>query len=375
MKTAMSAAFLVFIFCSATESAHGQAQSGAQAAKEQAADGAQQFAALGDLKLQSGAVIHDFQLGYRTYGKLNAAKSNAILWPTWLGGKTQELMQFVGAGKVVDSTKYFVVLVDAIGDGISTSPSNSKTQARLGFPEFTIRDMVESEHRLATEVLHLTHLHAVMGISMGGMQTFEWVVAYPDFMDVGVPMAGSPQSTSYDMLLWTSQMDALKLDPEWKGGEGTQPMTGAFAVYNEIGTMNVTSPAYRVAHTSPQEFQKFIEHTRKESTINAATACDAIRQRQAIIALDIPGEFSETMEQAAKSVHAKLLVVISPEDHMVNPTPALAFAGMMGAPVLTLETPCGHLGLDCISAGPIVAKFLDDPASVLSMTLHETASH
>ena len=327
------------------------------------------------MKLQSGAVIHDFQLGYRTYGKLNAAKSNAILWPTWLGGKTQELMQFVGAGKVVDSTKYFVVLVDAIGDGISTSPSNSKTQARLGFPEFTIRDMVESEHRLATEALHLTHLHAVMGISMGGMQTFEWVVAYPDFMDVGVPMAGSPQSTSYDMLLWTSQMDALKLDPEWKGGEGTQPMTGAFAVYNEIGTMNVTSPAYRVAHTSPQEFQKFIEHTRKESTINAATACDAIRQRQAIIALDIPGEFSETMEQAAKSVHAKLLVVISPEDHMVNPTPALAFAGMMGAPVLTLETPCGHLGLDCISAGPIVAKFLDDPASVQSMTLHETASH
>ena len=188
-------------------------------------------------------------------------------------------------------------------------------------------------------------------------------------------MAGSPQSTSYDKLLWTAQMDALRLDPEWKGGQGTLPMTAAFAVYNEIGNMNVTSPAYRVAKTTPQDFPKFIEQTRKESSINAAKACDSIRQREAINALDIPGEFGETMEQAAKSVHAKLLVVISPEDHMVNPTPAIAFAGMMGAAVLTLDSPCGHLSLGCISAGPIVAKFLADPTSVQSMTLHETTNH
>jgi homoserine O-acetyltransferase/O-succinyltransferase len=146
-------------------------------------------------------------------------------------------------------------------------------------------------------------------------------------------------------------------------------------VYNEIGNMNVTSPAYRVAKTSPQDFPQFIEQTRKELTINAATACDAIRQRQAIDALDIPGEFGETMEQAAKSVRAKLLVVISPEDHMVNPTPAIAFAGMMGAPVLTLDSPCGHSSLDCLSAGPIVAKFLAEAASVQSMTLDAAAGH
>ena len=371
MKTALRVAILVGIFCGAGASAPGRPQ----AAKESPVEGAQQFAALGDLKLRSGAVIHDFRLGYRSFGQLNAAKSNAILWPTWLGGKTQDLLQFIGPDKVVDSSKYFVVLVDAIGDGISTSPSNSKTQARLAFPEFSIRDMVESERRFAAEVLHLTHLHAVMGISMGGMQTFEWVVAYPDFMDVAVPMAGSPQSTSYDKLLWTVQMDALRLDPEWKDGQGSEPMTGAFAVYNEIGNMNVTSPAYRVAQTRPQDFERFIEKTRKEGTINAATACDAIRQRQAINGFDIPREFGETMEQAAKSVRAKLLVVISPEDHMVNPAPAIAFAGLMGAPVLTLDSPCGHLSLGCISVGPIVGKFLANPASVESMTLPGAASH
>lgn len=71
----------------------------------------------------------------------------------------------------MDSTRYFVILVDAIGDGVSSSPSNSTKQPLLKFPEFRIHDMVESEHRLAAELLHLSHLLAVMGLSMGGMQT------------------------------------------------------------------------------------------------------------------------------------------------------------------------------------------------------------
>src|SRR5215472_16781651 len=168
---------------------------------------AQQFAAFGDFRLRNGRVIHDFGLGYRTLGKLNPEKSNAILWPTWLSGKSEDLLQFVGPGKVVDSSRYFVILVDAIGDGISTSPSNSHQQPLLKFPQFTIRDMVESEHRLATEVFHISRLRAVVGISMGGMQAFEWAAAYPDFMDLVVPMTGSLQSTSYDKLLWTSEID------------------------------------------------------------------------------------------------------------------------------------------------------------------------
>src|SRR5260221_9455744 len=109
------------------------------------AEGAQQFTELGDLKLQGGTVIRGFRLGYRTLGKLNAQKSNAVLWPTWLGGKSQDLLQFLGPDKVIDTRNYFVVLVDAIGDGVSTSPSNSKKQPRMRFPSFGIRDMVEAE--------------------------------------------------------------------------------------------------------------------------------------------------------------------------------------------------------------------------------------
>jgi len=203
-------------------------------------DNAHKFADLRDLKLQSGATIHNFSLAYRTLGTLNAAKSNAILWPTWLGGRTQNLLPYVGPANVVDATKYFVILADSIGNGTTTSPSKSKLQPRMQFPKFTIGDMVESEHRLLTEILHIAHLRAVMGVSIGGMQTFEWLAAYPDFMDFAIPMEGSPQSTSYDRLLWTAQIDALELDPEWKSGNGTAPMVRGTAVYSEIGSLNVT---------------------------------------------------------------------------------------------------------------------------------------
>ena len=88
--------------------------------------------------------------------------------------------------------------------------------------------------------------------------------------------------------------------------------------------------------------------------------------------LDIPKEFGLTMEQAAKSVHARMLVLVSPQDHTVNPLPAKQFADAIGAPVITVDSSCGHLSLACVSAGPVVARFLADPRSVHSETLRET---
>jgi homoserine O-acetyltransferase len=332
-----------------------------------------QFAELGNFKLHSGGVIRDLRLGYRTLGNLDASRSNAILWPTWLGGRTEDLLPLVGPGNVADTGKYFVILVDSIGNGISSSPSNSKLQPLAKFPEFSIRDMVESEYQLATAVLHLPRLHAVMGISMGGMQTFAWAAVHPDFMDVAIPMAGSPQSTSYDKLLWTAEIDAIELDPAWNHGSPTRPLNRGPALSAEIDSMNLTSPTYRVKQTSPKDFTPLVGSLKKRVRADAGTAWDQIRQRQAIISFDLPGELGLSLDQIAKQVRTKMLVIVSPEDHMVNPGPALQFASDLGAPVVELDSPCGHLSFTCISVGPVVAQFLADPSSVHSQTLREGA--
>src|SRR5207253_2336192 len=108
------------------------------------------------------------------------------------------------------------------------------------FPRFTVRDMVTSQHELLTKVLRLTHVRAVTGGSMGGMQTFQWVVSYPDFMDKAIPITGTPRQTAYDTVLWNSEVTALQQDPGWQNGEyTTEP---ALRVVRDIHWLHLTTP-------------------------------------------------------------------------------------------------------------------------------------
>ncbi|NTU99115.1 HAD-IC family P-type ATPase, partial [Candidatus Falkowbacteria bacterium] len=164
----------------------------------------QQFAELGNLKLVSGETIYKCKIGYRTFGTLNTEKTNAVLYPTWFGGKSESLANLIGPDKVLDSEEYFVIAVDALGNGVSSSPSNCEYQSNRNFPEITIKDMVNSQYKLLTEHLGIKKLHGMIGGSMGGMQVFEWIVSYPDFMEKAITYVGSPKLTSFDILHWQS---------------------------------------------------------------------------------------------------------------------------------------------------------------------------
>ena len=306
----------------------------------------QKFASLGDFRLESGQVIKNLQLGYRTAGALNTGKSNGVLFPTWFTGTTKVLVNYVGPGKLVDSSKYFVILVDALGDGVSSSPSNSREQPRMRFPQFNIRDMVRAEHELATRYLKLSHLRAVIGISMGGMQAFQWMVSYPDFMDKVIPIVGSPQLTSYDLLLWNAELHAFETDPAWKGGDYTSPPPTGTATAADIFALAMTSPQERVQHISRRDFPQFLESNRRDLTANF-DANDQVRQLQAMAADDVSAPFGGSMEKAAAAVRAKVLVVVGLRDHVVNPTPALDFARLIFAPTLELDSECGHMSFQC----------------------------
>jgi len=145
--------------------------------------GRQQVALIGDLILASGETLLDCRIGYRTFGTLTADRSNIVVMLTWFTGTTGDLSELVGPGRLVDSSSYYVIAIDALGNGVSSSPSNSTRQPRMHFPKVSVADMVRSQYELLTRVLLIDHVKAVVGASMGGMQAFEWQVAYPSFMD------------------------------------------------------------------------------------------------------------------------------------------------------------------------------------------------
>lgn len=317
----------------------------------------QRFAQLGDFKLESGEVLRDCRIGYRVIGQLNRDQSNVILIPTWAGGTTEQLMGSVGPQKLADSSRYYVILVDALSNGVSSSPSNSSAQPHMRFPRITIRDMVNTQHELLTRVLHIQHVKAVMGISMGGMQTFQWMVEYPDFMEKAVPIVGSPRLAPYDLLHWQTQIDAIETDPAWNGGDYTKnPARGA---EYEFGALLLTTPEHFNNTTKREQVLEQIDKAR--SSGDGSDANNKIRQSQAMMALNVSAPFGGSMERAATAVKAKVLVVAAKFDHVVTPGPATEFARLMHAELLELDSDCGHLAPSCQDATvrKAVADFLE----------------
>lgn len=317
---------------------------------------AQQFAQLGDFKLPSGAVIRDCRIGYRTYGQLNADKSNVVVFTTWASGTTEQLAGNIGPGKMVDSSKYYVVSIDALGNGVSSSPSNSQLQPRMKFPQFTIRDMVETQHEVLTKVLGLQHIYAVMGISMGGMQTFQWLVAYPDFMTLAIPIVGSPQLAPYDLLIWQAQIDAIMNDSAWNQGNYRQ--NPARKINAAFGALLLTTPDNYNKRMTRQQVLADLDKAQNEAGFDVN---NKIRQTQAMMALDIAAPFGGSLEQAAATVKARAFVIVARADHVVTPGPALALARLLNAPTMILDSDCGHLAPSCESrkVNAEVANFLD----------------
>jgi len=289
----------------------------------------QQFFALGDFALESGQVIRGCRIGYRTQGNLDAAKSNAVLVAPWLMGTSGELSAQIGEGKLVDSSRYFVIAVDALGNGVSSSPSNSEAQPGERFPAVSIRDMVESERELVTRGLGLRHLHAVVGISMGGMQVFQWATAQPGFTGKAVAVAASTRSTAAERASWARL-----------GGEGREPRwkRAAHALWN--GSLLEAGRQLRI------------------------DAKDLALQAQAIAGLDVAAPFGGSMARAAAAVRAQSLVVVSQRDEVVDPAPALEWARLVGSEVAVLDGRCGHRATVCEkrTLWEAVERFLDQPA-------------
>ncbi|HEX8281598.1 MAG TPA: alpha/beta fold hydrolase, partial [Chthoniobacterales bacterium] len=182
-----------------------------------------------DFKFASGETLPELRTHYRTLGKLEKdAQGHARNAVLIMHGTTGSGAQFIrpefagelfGAGQPLDAAKFFIIMPDGIGHGKSSRPSEG---LHAKFPRYGYRDMVEAQRRLLVDGLGVDHARLVMGTSMGGMHTWLWAGMHPEFMDALLPLASLPTQISGRNRAWRRVIiDAIRNDPEWRGGDYT----------------------------------------------------------------------------------------------------------------------------------------------------------
>jgi homoserine O-acetyltransferase len=199
--------------------------------------------------------------------------------------------------------------------------------------------MVASQHRLVTEVLGLSSLHGVIGGSMGGGQAFEWAVSYPGFAKKVISVEGSPRPGAYGLVLWETVLRILDAH------EKCQCQEAVTVFGNLLFFLMGYSPAYHDRMTPRDSVPRIIE---RMSQIALTPWKPNLRsQLEAGLDHNVAAPYDDSLEKAAARVQAEVLVIVTPEDHLVTPGPSLEFAKLLGAESLILSSDCGHLGLEC----------------------------
>jgi homoserine O-acetyltransferase/O-succinyltransferase len=313
--------------------------------------------ALGDFKLENGDAIKDFSISYVTHGTLNANKSNAVLMVTAIGGNHHRIDYLIGPGRALDPAKYFIIATDAIGNGLTTSPSNSKVQPRMQFPKFNMRDMVNSQQRLITEKFGIKKLVTVIGASMGGMQALQWAVSYPDMMDSIVPIIPLGRTPAWTTGVLEMLRQSIMSDPKWNGGNyaaNDPPEQGMRLWSGWISGVIVRTPAYQESlFPKSQDAIAFLQKT--QDTWRRVDATDWVYQSWAYDQHDLgttPG-FGGDYSRALKSIKAKTLILAGSID-LLNPEfeamEAAKHIGDVRYVNINATKPMGHLSGAGVSA-------------------------
>ena len=355
-----------------------------------------------------GATIDNVAVGYETYGTLNAARDNAILVCHYFSGTSHAAGKYaasdaapgywdaiIGPGKAVDTNVYFVISVDSLvnlnaGDPrvITTGPAtiDLATKAPYGpsFPAVTIGDFVRVQKALL-DSLGIARLHAVMGPSMGGLQTWEWAATYPDMVGRIIPVIAAPNFGGW-MTGWLSiWAQPIRLDPTWNGGNyygGPKPVAGLLASLklitlhalhshwaDQTAGRALSNGAGPLAALAPDAPPFAIDETLDIASAARAAFVDAnhllylVRANQTFI--PGAGAGATSVEEGLRKIKAPVLLLFAPQDQVFLAEWIRQAADMLRENGLDVETgeidgPFGHYNgiVQIASVGPRIADFL-----------------
>ena len=333
---------------------------------------------IANFKTESGVVLPEAHVIYGTYGHLNAAKDNVILLPSHYMADYHGYEWLIGPNHALDTSQLFLVATELFGNGHSSSPSNTPEPFHgPRFPVTTIRDNVEAVHRLLTEELHIAHVRAIIGFSMGAQQAFQWAVSYPGFADRIVATAGTSKTYPHGFVRLESEITALTTDPAFQNGDyKEQPKKGVEA-FSLVWTAWLFSQEWwrrelwREGAKPGTTFESTLQEFRT-NFIPGADANDLILQMRTWEQHDVgstPG-FSGDVAKALASIKVPFLYMPSETDLYFPVGDARYEAAFM--PSVTLK-PIPSLWGHTAGAGasPADEKFLNDEISqFLSLSRH-----
>ncbi|MDQ2712262.1 MAG: alpha/beta fold hydrolase [Acidobacteriota bacterium] len=291
-------------------------------AQNTASNGEQHEFVIANFQTESGANLPRVRVVYGTYGHLNAARDNAVLLPSHYMANFHGYEWLIGRGKCLDTSQLFLVATELFGNGRSSSPSNTPEPFHgPRFPVMSIRDNVGAVHKLLTEELHVTHLRAIIGFSMGAQQAFQWAVSYPEFADRIVATSGTAKTYEHGVVRLEGQIAALTADEAFHGGDYTAPPKKGLAAFGMVWAGWLYSQEWwrrelwRVDAKPGTTFEQVLEKFRT-SFIPGADANNLILQMRTWERHDVgttPG-FGGDVERALRAIKVPFLYMPSETD-------------------------------------------------------------
>ena len=283
---------------------------------------------LTNFELQSGAVLPDARLAYKTYGKLNAARDNVVVLPTFYTGTHLRNEGFFGAGRAIDPARHFVVSINLFGNGLSSSPSNTPAPfAAADFPRVTFYDNVRAQHLLLSEGLGIERIALVTGWSMAGCQSFQWGAQYPEMVEAILPFCASARTSEHNIVFLEGVKAALTADGSFAGGRYSEPPVRGLKAFGRVYAGWAFSQTFyreqlyrRLGFGSAEELLRDWERDHLDWDANDLLCkLGAIRARTIVIACDNDLYFqpADNALEVPHIANGELRVYASPWGHCV----------------------------------------------------------
>jgi homoserine O-acetyltransferase len=302
---------------------------------------------LGTVTLQDGVALRSVKIAYKTHGTLNAAKDNAILFPTWYSGQHPDVEWVIGPQWALDPARYFIVVVNIFGNGVSASPSNQPAPFdRVRFPRFTILDNVLLQRRLLTERFGIDVLRAVIGRSMGAQLAFQWGSYFPDQVERILPLAGSARTSPHNYVFLQNVRMALTSDPAWQHGEySTQPTVALERMRLIFDSWGLSQTWYRQGIYGQQGFATAEDFINRKVPAPPRDVNDFLAQVRTWECADISDNdtYKKDFPTALRAIKARSIVMPSRTDLYFPPEDSeIELSHMPNAELRVLESVWGH---------------------------------